>query len=99
MRRVYSYVLLLVAIYSQTTGYEASAKSAYRMEGVVTDADTQEPVANTTVQVLITSEPDPAKKTRKGKTDDRGRYAIELPVGHAWAWQLELPDGCCPENS
>jgi thiol-disulfide isomerase/thioredoxin len=99
MRRVYSYLLVLVSIYSQTTDYEASGKSAYRMEGVVTDSVTQEPVANTTVQVLITSEPDPAKKILKVHTDDRGRYAIELPVGHAWAWQLELPDGYCPENS
>jgi hypothetical protein len=99
MRRIGLYLFLLVPIYSQTTDYEASAKSAYRMEGVVTDSVTQEPVPNTTVQVLITSEPDPSKKIRKGRTDDRGRYAIDLPIGHAWAWQLELPEGYCPENS
>ena len=96
MRLICFYLLLLVSIYFQSADGVAWAKSPYRMEGVVTDSDTQEPVANTTVQVLITSESDPSKKIRKAVTDDDGRYAVELPAGHGWAWYLVLPDGYCP---
>ncbi len=99
MPRISSYLILLVCVYLGSVNCDAWAKPLYRMEGVVTDSDTQEPVAKTTVQVLITSEPDPAKKILKAQTDDRGRYSIELPAGHAWAWYLELPDGYCAQNS
>ena len=95
MRLICFHLLLLVSIYFQSADGITLAASPYRIEGVVTDAATKEPVANTTVQVLITSEPDPAKKIRKGQTDDKGLYSIELPAGHAWAWYLELPDGYC----
>src|SRR5688500_12143030 len=99
MRLICFYLLLLVSIYLQSANCVAWAKSPYRMEGVVTDADAQEPVANTTVQVLITSESDPSKRIRKALTDANGRYSIELPAGHGWAWYLLLPDGYCAVNS
>ena len=69
------------------------------MEGVVTDADTQKPVANTTVQVLITSESEASQRIRKSLTDDDGRYSIELPAGHGWAWHLVPPAGYCSVES
>ncbi len=74
----------------------AEAQSPYRMEGIVTDADSQQPVASVTVQVLITSELDPALRIRKSQTGEDGRYSIQLPPGHGWAWTLLPPGGYCP---
>ncbi|MFC1758562.1 redoxin domain-containing protein [Planctomycetota bacterium] len=89
----FTYTRTLLSSFMLLAGGFAFAESPYRMEGVVTDADTQQPVANTTVQVLITSEPDPSQKTRKAVTGEDGRYSIELPAGHGWAWTLLPPDG------
>jgi thiol-disulfide isomerase/thioredoxin len=88
-------ILQLASSLMLVAGGFASAQSPYRMEGVVTDADTKNPVANTTVQVLIASEWDPARRIRKSLTDEEGRYSIELPVGHGWSWTLLPPAGYC----
>jgi thiol-disulfide isomerase/thioredoxin len=99
MRRHYP-LLLVMSISTLVSNCSAWAQSPYRMEGVVTDADTQKPVADTTVQVLITSESEPSQRIRKSLTDDDGRYSIELPAGHGWAWSLVPPPGyCCVESS
>ena len=74
MRR-YDRLLLVMSICMLVSNVPAWAQSPYRMEGVVTDADTQKPVANTTVQVLITSESEPSQRIRKSSTDDAGRYS------------------------
>ena len=60
-----NYTRMLLSSYMLFASGLAWAQSPYRMEGGVTDADTQQPVANTTVQVLITSEPDPSQKIRE----------------------------------
>lgn len=98
MRR-YDGLLLVMSVCMLVSNGPASAQSPYRMEGVVTDADTQKPVANTTVQVLITSEWEPSQRIRKTSTDESGRYSIELPAGHGWAWQLVPPPGYCSVES
>jgi hypothetical protein len=61
------------------------------MEGIVIDADTQRPVANATVSVLIESDSAPEQGIRQSQTDDDGRYSIEIPIGHGWAWTLMPP--------
>jgi thiol-disulfide isomerase/thioredoxin len=94
MRLTHICLLSLASIFVHSAN-GAWAKSPYAMEGVVTDADTQAPVANTTVQVLITSEPEVSKRVRKSVTDEDGRYSVELPAGHAWAWWVTPPDGYC----
>jgi len=98
MRR-YADLVLVMSICMLVSDGPASAQSPYRMEGVVTDADTQKPVANATVQVLITSALEPSQQIRKSSTDDAGRYSIELPAGHAWASSLVPPPGYCPVES
>jgi len=98
MRRTCSRMILLSSCMLCASSL-AWAQSPYRMEGVVTDADTQQPVANTTVQVLITSERAPSQKIRKSATSDDGRYSIGLPAGHGWAWTLVPPDGYCSVES
>lgn len=99
MRLVRQFIQLapLLCLFAACDGI--AAESPYRMEGIVADADTQEPVEGTTVQVLITSEPDPSQKVRKAITDREGRYSIELPAGHAWAWMLQPPSGYCSIES
>lgn len=99
MRTAYFRLLLVVSICMVVSNGGVWAQSPYRMEGVVTDADTQKPVANTTVQVLITSESEPSQRIRKSTTDDAGRYSIEVPAGHGWAWQLVPPPGYCSVES
>lgn len=99
MRTAYFRLLLVVSICMVVSNGGVWAQSPYRMEGVVTDADTQKPVANTTVQVLITSESEPSQQIRKSTTDDAGRYSIEVPAGHGWAWQLVPPPGYCSVES
>lgn len=88
----YPLPLLLVLIASNAS----EAASPYRMEGVVTDVETGEPVPHTTVQVLIESAANPAEKIRKAVTGENGRYSIELPAGHGWAWMLRPPAGFTP---
>jgi thiol-disulfide isomerase/thioredoxin len=76
----------------------ARAEGPYRMQGAVTDAGTQEPIAEAEVQVLIQSELDPARRVLRAKTDKQGQYSLELPAGHAWAWMVTPPAGyCAPE--
>jgi thiol-disulfide isomerase/thioredoxin len=93
MRLILWCLVALMSVQIEGPASAAWGKSAYRMEGVVTDADTRLPVANAMVQVLITSEPDPAKKIRKAATDEEGRYSIDLPAGHGWAWYPVPPEG------
>ncbi len=95
MRATCTQILLLSSWVLFAKGL-ALAQSPYRMEGIVTDADTQQPVANVTVQVLIESETDPALQIRKSHTNEDGRYSVELPAGHGWAWTLLPPAGYCP---
>lgn len=92
MRCKYLVPLLLFLI----GGNVVEATSPYRMEGIVTDVDTGEPVPHTTVQVLIESAANPAEKIRKAVTGEDGRYSIELPAGHGWAWTLKPPAGFAP---
>jgi thiol-disulfide isomerase/thioredoxin len=99
MRFAYYRSLLVVSISMLISNGGAWAQSPYRMEGVVTDLDTQRPVAKTTVQVLITSATEPSQRIRKSLTDDDGRYSIELPAGHGWAWYLVPPAGYCSVES
>ena len=99
MRTARNQLLYVVSICIVSSIGSVRAQSPYRMEGVVTDADTQKPVANTTVQVLITSESEPSKRIRKSLTDDDGRYSIKLPAGHGWAWNLLPPPEYCSVDS
>jgi len=94
----YRTLLLVPACFllATATGW---AQSPYRMQGVVTDADTQIPVANATVQVFIPSDVDPTQRIRKARSDDEGRYAIELPAGHGRALTLLPPAGYCSAKS
>jgi thiol-disulfide isomerase/thioredoxin len=99
MRLAFYGSLLLVPICMVVSNGRVWGQSPYRMEGEVTDADTQKPVPNTTVQVLISSESEPSQRIRKSLTNDDGRYSIELPAGHGWAWNLVPPDGYCSVES
>jgi thiol-disulfide isomerase/thioredoxin len=99
MRFAYYRSLLVVSIWLVVSDSGLWAQSPYRMEGVVMDADSQIPVANTTVQVLITSASEPSQRIRKGVTNEEGRYSIELPAGHGWAWNLVPPPGYCSVES
>lgn len=74
----------------------AQEAARYRMEGVVTEAGTQRPIAGATVQVLIESGRDLSEKLLSAKTDDSGKYAISVPIGHGAAWNLLPPAGYAP---
>ena len=75
---------------------QESIDANYRMEGVVTEAGTNRPVAGATVQVLIESEHQADKRVRRATSDSQGRYSLPLPVGHAVAWLLQPPAGYVP---
>lgn len=70
----------------------SQGESPYRMEGNIVEAETQEPVAGATVEVLIESEV-PETRLRKGVSDAAGHYSVVLPIGHAWAWNVRPPAG------
>ncbi len=95
MRLIDYRTLLFIQTCSLLTVSLAWAQSPYRMQGVVMDVETQQPVSGATIQVLIVSEDEPDRQTRKAISDDEGRYSIDLPAGHAQAWTLLPPDGYC----
>lgn len=70
--------------------YLTGAEPRYRMEGVVTDGETNLPVAGAMVQVLVEVQSD---RILQSQTDREGRYVIKLPAGHARTWRLTPPDG------
>lgn len=84
-------VVVLLVLQGSSTAAEDT--SPYRMEGVVTEEGTNQPVAGATAQVLIESERDPAQRTRSAKTDATGKYSVPLPIGHGWSWGLQPPAG------
>src|SRR5262245_40923239 len=89
-----SYPLLVLCLAGAFRADSAAQDvSPFRMEGIVTEEGTQQPVSGATIQVLIESEPVVEKKVRSAKTDASGHYSVELPVGHAWEWNLQPPMG------
>ena len=67
--------------------------AGYRMVGLVSEQGTGQPVAGAAVQVLIESERSRDHRLRTGVSDAMGRYSVELPVGHAWAFGVRPPAG------
>ncbi len=69
--------------------YLTGAEPRYRMEGVVTDGETNQPVAGATVRVVVEAHSD---RILQSQTDREGRYVIELPAGHAhYNWPPIIP--------
>ena len=99
MRTARHYLLCGITICLVISVGHVWAQSQFRMEGVVTDAETQLPVAKTTARVLITTEADPSQRIRSALTDTEGRYTIDLQAGHGWAWHPVPPPGYYVTNT
>jgi thiol-disulfide isomerase/thioredoxin/protocatechuate 3,4-dioxygenase beta subunit len=82
-----------LSVFVASVSLSALAQSPYRMQGTVTDAETGRGISGSTIQVLIESESDLSMRLRQGQSDSSGRYAVDLPVGHAMAWMLLPPNG------
>lgn len=85
----------LVTLVALATGVSAQGDSPYRLEGTVVEEGTLLPVAGATVEVLVESNP-PDERAVHAKSDERGRYSLPLPIGHAVTWRLLPPAGFVP---
>lgn len=72
-------VLLLVSSLLPLMVGQGHAQEKSRLDGMVTDADTSEPVANAIVRVVIPTERDTTRRHLETRTGTDGRYSVEIP--------------------
>lgn len=73
---------------------EEEADLKARLVGTVTVAGTNEPVVGATVSALTGPDGSSIRWAQaKAITDARGRYVLELPIGHVLLWGVVLPTG------
>lgn len=75
---------------SPTTSQE---KSEYFVTGVVIDEDTNEPISDAAIQILVPSESDIRKRVLWCKTDAAGRYRLAVPIGEIKIWFPPIKPG------
>ncbi|MCA9127229.1 MAG: redoxin domain-containing protein, partial [Planctomycetales bacterium] len=75
---------------SPTTSQE---KSEHFVTGVVFDEDTNEPISDAAIQVLVPSESDISKRVLWCKTDAAGRYRLAVPIGEIKIWFPPIKPG------
>ncbi|MBI3865240.1 MAG: redoxin domain-containing protein [Planctomycetia bacterium] len=85
---------------TEANAVDDSRQLPSKLVGSVTVAGTEEPVAGATIHVLT------GRKIRigeseilAGRTDNEGRYAVDLPAGHARSIVPEFPPGYWGESA
>ncbi|HBL48089.1 MAG TPA: hypothetical protein DDZ90_32380, partial [Planctomycetaceae bacterium] len=72
---------------------ESKPAEQYFITGTVRDTQTGEPVSNAEIRLFVASEPDVNQRERKGITNDKGQYRIEVPLGNVQLWFPTLKPG------
>lgn len=71
--------------------------SPYRMEGIVFERDPEtgidKPVAGAAIRMLDVAVLDGPGRVRQVLSDERGRYSLEVPLGHNAPWIMQPPQG------
>eukprot|EP01136_Pigoraptor_vietnamica_P042296 Opistho-1_new@16283 len=65
----------------------------YFITGTVRDAHSGKPVSNAELRIFVASEIDINQRVRKGMTNDKGQYRIEVPLGSVQIWFPTLKPG------
>ncbi|WP_417390671.1 M56 family metallopeptidase [Gimesia sp.] len=72
---------------------ESKPAEQYFITGTVRDTQTGKPVSNAEIRLFVASEPEVNQRERKGITNDKGQYRIEVPLGNVKLWFPTLKPG------
>ncbi|QDT89450.1 M56 family metallopeptidase [Gimesia algae] len=72
---------------------ESKPQDQYFVTGTVRDARTGKPVSDAEIRMFVASEPVVNQRERKGITNDKGQYRIEVPLGNVQIWFPTLKPG------